>query len=222
MPTSGYAKKTKGTLRRKRRRRMGRIKKYKRAGLQLYRDVKMLKNFINTEFGYNDGHSSSTVDNNGTFVLFNGLTKGDDAFNREGRSVRFKSLQLKLTGLINGSATDTRLRFILFIDKSPQGTQPPNSELLELNTNYIDSYRNLAFRKRFVILKNWVVLLDSNDPHQEISHYQRIDLKTIYNGGNAGGIADIESNALYMYVVSDETVNTPGVVVSYRVRFIDN
>lgn len=217
----GYARKS-GNRKRYRRRRPGRFKKYRRAGLQLYRDVRKLKNFINTEFGYSDGRTSTSVNTGGQMILLNGLATGNDAFNREGRQVRFKSLQLKLTAGINASATDTRIRWILFIDKSPNATQPTAAELLALNTQYVDSYRNLNFRKRFVILQNTVQLLDTSDPQQEINIYRKIDLKTVYNASDVGTIADIESNALYVFVVSDEATNSPNAVCSYRIRFIDN
>jgi hypothetical protein len=49
-----------------------------------------------------------------------------------------------------------------------------------------------------------------------------LDLKTTYDDSNAGTVADIISNGLFIFQLSNEATNTPTVNHNIRIRFIDN
>lgn len=188
---------------------------------QLQRDVKNLKNFINVEFKYKDTELSVNPSASGAFYLLNGLQTGDNVINRDGRLVRIKSCQAKYKLTMNASATNTTVRFLWFIDKQANQSTPTGSDLF-INVN-TQGLKNLNNRKRFVFLKDQTISLSSNSlTEKRFNYYRKLDMKTVYDAGDAGTIADITTNALYLYVISDEAVNTPSLELYNRIRFIDN
>lgn len=218
----GYARKYYKTKYGKRN--AGRWNIYGRAGKQLAKDVWTLKNLINVEFKSSDIYNSTqTAPLAGALVLVNHLTKGDDYNNRDGRQVRFKSLFLNGRVIMHASATHTAVRMVVFIDKQPNGVVPTATDVLSTaTTNLIDAFRNLNNRKRFVILKDARYTLNTDYPEKQIKYYKKLDMKTIYDDGDAGTIADITTNALYVMWISDEGTWVPDVRVPARLRFIDN
>lgn len=211
---------------RKYKRKFGRKKRtrwsiYGAAGKQLVKDVKSLKNLINTEWKDCEVGTSATPTTTGSLILLNGLTKGDDYNNRDGRSARFKSIQLSLATVLNGSASTTRIRWALVIDRDASNTV--NSAAIY--SNEYASFRNLDNRRRFTFLKegHYTSGIYNGAPSTKIvDYYRKIDMHTIYDDSNNGDITDIRTNALYLYLWSDQATNTPTVGITTRLRFIDN
>ncbi len=191
-------------------------------GKKIYNDVQYLKSLINTEFKCNDPLSNNTLTPNtaGSLFLLTGLNTGDQADDRDGRVVRWKSVQLAFTFTVNTAAIATFVRSILFIDKQPNQTLALASELLDIQA--ITTFRNLDNRKRFVILWDKVIEVHQGHANMYVNYYRTTDMKTIYDDSDGGDISDITTNAMYLLIFSDEAVNTPTVIVSARLRFIDN
>ncbi len=216
----------KNTYRRKRtyRRKPTRMQNYS-AGLgQLKSDVMRLKGLINVEFKCVDTVLSSTVNSSGTLQLLNGLAQGDTATTREGATVRFKSLQLKGFMAIAGAATATACRRLVFIDKQPNQAAPVVGDILDNTTAaLVNSFRNLSHRKRFVILRDDHFTMSEGGPealwYPDV--YMSLDMITTYNG-NAGTIADIETNAIWAMYISSEATAAPSIAHNVRIRYIDN
>ncbi len=184
-------------------------------------DVARLKGLINTEFKQADTTATGVVGTTASILLINGLAKGDDFDTRDGRQVRMKSAQIAITYKMSQSATFSQIRCMVVIDKQP-------NEILLVITDLLDSqamqtFRNLDQRKRFVILKDEVVSM-SIDGEQGgiIKWYKRMDMKSIYDDSDAGDITDISTNALYLILFSTEATNTVTISRSTRVRYIDN
>lgn len=196
---------------------------YGRIGRKIYRDVSYLKNMINTEFKSEDVVTTINPDNtagsSGSRTLLNALTRGDTIDTRDGRQVRFKSVQVNINSVINTSATDTRVFVALVIDKQPNQNAPTYAQVFDQGQAM---FRNLDWRKRFVVLRKWIIKLNQDYPEQVRNLYKKIDMKTVYNDGNTGTVTDITTNALYLVHLSDEPTNTPSVTLSTRLRFIDN
>lgn len=194
---------------------------YGAAGSQLVKDVSMLKNMINTEYKVINSTRSTSITNSGALTLLNAAAKGSNQGDRDGRQFRVKSVEAKYFWRINASATTTVCRMMLFIDKQPSGATLSTSDLLE--TVSVVGQRNLDNRKRFVILRDELVGLgDNGNQICPGKFYKKLDMKTIFDDSDAGTIADISSNALYCFFISDQATNTPHVEFDARVRFIDN
>jgi len=201
-----------------------RKRKPKKGNAKLALRVKRLESLTGKpEFKVIDSVGSTTVSTTGTLTLLNGLAEGDSATTRDGRQVLFKSIQLFLRGTMNGSATNTTIRSIIFMDKQPNETAPTMASLLATTVaGGVDAYRNLDNRKRFVILHDSRMILTTDFSERVHEHYKKMSLVTQYDSGNAGTIADITSNSLYLLQVCDEATNTPVQIFNVRLRFIDN
>lgn len=196
---------------------------YGAATAQLYKDVAMLKNLINVEFKVSDTtHSEGALAQVSEGFLLNGLIKGDDISTRDGRQVRWKSVQVDGYWLQHASAVNTNLRIILVIDKQPSEVEPAFTDIYDTDTEL--SHRNLNNRKRFVILKvfNQIITTQGGDSMRNFAFYEKLDMKTVYDASNTGDVGDISSNALYLFFVSNQPTNRPTVQFNSRMRFIDN
>ncbi len=189
---------------------------------KLTKDVSKMMGLLNTEFKSIDIAASGTVSTTAGFVLLNGTAPGDDFDTRDGRVIRMKSIQITLTYFINSNATLTFIRILVFIDKQPNEATPTITQLLD--TSSIVSFRNLDFRKRFIILKDDIVAMTIQGANRLGSwkYYKQIDAKTQYDADTTGTIADITTNAIFLMLVSSEGTNLPNVTRVSRVRFIDN
>jgi len=200
-----------------------RYKSYSRGVRQLASDVSKLYGMVNVEYKVKDLVATATPSTSGSLTLLNGLTKGDDYNNRDGRQVRWKSIQMYLRSTIHASATNTSIRAIIFIDKQASETAPTVASLLDITTaSGVDAFRNLSNRKRFVILADKRVTLNTDFPEKTTRYYKKIDMKQIFDDSDAGTVSDVTTNSLYVLFISDEATNVPNVIHNFRLRFIDN
>lgn len=186
--------------------------------------VQYLKGLINVEFKTIDNIYSTTYSNSWSLNLINGISKGDDYNNRDGRQIRVKSIQLSFNPVMNSSSTVNQMvRIICFIWKAPDGTAPTIDDVLEAGATAMVRIRSLSDRKNTVILYDKVINLSAGDKSNVVErYYKRMDMKVVFNDGNTGSISDIDSNALYVAIVSNDNTNQPTVNWTSRVRFIDN
>lgn len=80
--------------------------------------------------------------------------------NRTGRKIKYSYLKLNILQDVTLEAADNidgnvLVRFIVFWDKAPNGTDPAITEVLA--NDLFNSFPNLNNRQRFRILKDWVV-----------------------------------------------------------------
>ncbi len=184
-------------------------------------DVTRLMGLLNTEFKQKDITASQTINNVAKITLLNGLSKGDDFDDRDGRVVRVKSIQISLIYEMSTVATFTQMRIMVVLDKQPNEMTLVINDLLD--SSALQSFRNLDNRKRFVILRNEIVSMSiSGAQGGYFEYYKKFNLKTIYDDSDVGDIADISTNAIYLILLSNEPTNLPTVIRSTRVRYIDN
>lgn len=195
---------------------------YGKAATQLYNDVATLKNLINTEFKAIDTTvSSSSISTSATAWLLNGATKGDDLNTREGRQFRMKSIQYHIACTMNAAASHTSVRLVLVLDKQANAAAPAFSDIFSVASTR--GLRDLDGRKRFWIIKDQTIDLSiTGQQERNLKFYRQFDIKTIFNSGNAGTIADIDTNSLYLFIISDEATNQASVSGFARLRYIDN
>ncbi len=184
-------------------------------------DVSKLMGLINTEFKQKDLTATQTINNVAKITLLNGLAKGDDFDDKDGRVVRIKSIQVSLIYEMSTVASFTQMRIMVVLDKQPNETTMVINDLLD--SSALQSFRNLDGRKRFVILRNEVVSMSITGTQGGVfEFYKKFNLKTIYDDSDVGDIADITTNAIYLVLLSNEPTNLPTVIRSTRVRYIDN
>ncbi len=201
---------------------------YGRMGQKVFTDtawlvnkVHQLSGLINTEFKSNDTDGATTVTTTPLILLISGLARGDDLGDRDGRMVRWKSVSVKLQITMHATPIDDMIRIMVVIDKQPNETLLVIGDLLLSVTP--QGQKNLSQRRRFVILKDEVISLSVGEGTTRFFQwYKKIDMKTIFDDSDAGTIADIETNAMYLILFGTEATNGITVGRTTRLRFIDN
>lgn len=203
--------------------RPSRWKIYKQAGSQLWRDVKYLKSVINVE--YKNVDNSATAQSPTTtpiFMLLNGVATGTDSTDRTGDSVKFVSILFRVRMILNINTNQTIIRLMIVRDKQPNTAIFTQADLLA-STTAILSPINLANGKRFKVMIDRTVKLDTNNEEKSMNIFKKMKLHTRY-GTNTNGIASINTNSIYFIIWSDQAAAGTAPLCEWysRLRFIDN
>lgn len=218
------------TLAQKRKyRRQGRRRFKKRIPYKVLKGAYKAYRYLNPEQKYVDELlNAAAVSNTGTFKDMPAMTRGTAVSERMGDQIKMTSMYYKYNVSLGTAATINILRLMVIIDKQPNGARPlPGDILQNTGTNLICiSPYNLANNKRFIILHDEQMSLVASATSQSItgSFYKELDYHTRYNTGNTGNVADIETNNLLVYIVSNQTSvsSQPTINIYSRLRFVDN
>lgn len=215
------------TRRRTRRRappRRSNYKNYSYWGIvrKVARDVGRLKNLVNVEFKKIDvGPTDLATYASGHVICLNPVATGDDYNARDGRQIRMKSIELKIRATAHASSTDTTVKVALVCQKDVDGAAPAVGDIFD--SQVVNSMRNLSERRDIFVMWQRIINIPLNTRRVATTHmYRKIDMKTVFNANNAGTVADIETNGLFLYLLSTEATNTPTVNYASRIRFVDN
>jgi len=151
--------------------------------------------------------------------------RGDDATEREGRSLSVKSILMRWNvSMTTTSAGGGNFRIVVIYDKSPNGALPAVTDIFQNNVQ--NSPLRLDYKDRFICL------VDEYTPCLGISTnfslsgkiYRKLNLQFEYNGNNFGDISDQTTGALYLLASQNGGVFTtaPTISVRCRTRFQDN
>ena len=193
---------------------------YGQIARKVWRDVKYLKSIVNVEKKYLDVTDSRTYSNLLFAQLLNGIAQGDTSITRDGDSVKWISLFIRVNSVINAAASATRVRLMLLRDKQPNTGLSSTTNILADNTNIL-SPRNLDWNYRYKVYKDMVIHLNTDRPEKEIKIFMKLKFHTRYTD-NGATVASISTNTLLLCFMSDEAVNEPTVTFYSRLRFIDN
>lgn len=183
--------------------------------------------------------SLSTFNTTGSSQLLNALSQGTTATTRVGNEAIFKSIYMKATvypGVTTGVTQN--IRVMLVLDKQPNGAAMPivgatstTGRLLFATAGTCYPYvpLDLFNKDRYVSLYDKVYAI--NPPFStaavqfEVKKYINLGkgIQSIYNG-NAGTIADLSSNALYLVICGDQPSgnNAMNIAGNIRLRYVDN
>jgi len=234
----------------KRRRGSGTRRLAKRA----LRGVKRLNRYIETKHVDNQ-NLAGTITNVATAIVLNDIVQGNSGITRIGDRLHIKSVTFK--GIFNislssGQADATvhypKIRFILVIDRQPNGATPNLTDILSVSANTVPGTefyhgRDWAKRSRFKILKEKIIRFPQlstqllaaagtttgriHEPYGEklwrFHHrFRGSGLRTDYFG-NAGTIADITKNTLLLVYFSNTTAGDAAINMTnwQRITFKD-
>lgn len=204
---------------------------YSKAGMQLYRDVRLLKDLINTEKKFVEVTGSAVqlqTNTTGTLVLLNGLTQGTNLTDRVGNSIKMSSIMLEGFLALNSVALYDYVNVSLVLDRQPNGVQPAYTQIYDIGTGPASLGQRSKFTvDRFKVLKSWDIPLSQNGEQMKKFHcYLKLpsgtDSHTKYNNANFGTIADISTNAVYLVFAGNATSNFSFISYFSRIRFVDN
>jgi len=174
---------------------------------------------------------TNSVDcNTGTAVLLlNGIARGDEIFERNGREVIMKSIQVALRAAGTAATGIGQSCRVLFVyDRQTNAAALTAAQVLTAADTLAP--RNLENRRRFKILYDRLFDLPSritatvSGPEKvHDKFYRRLRHPITFNSGDAGTVADITTGSLYAVVIGDVVAgDTDASVTLYsRIRYQD-
>jgi len=180
----------------------------------------------------------------GAFQLMNGMQMGTTYNDRIGRRICVKSIYIR--GIVGQEAAITTIsspinapgqlaRLIVFVDMQPNGAVPALTDILFEATACAQLNPNNRDRFKILVDKQWTVgrltydttngIGFADNCQWPVKKYKKMNVKTTFNGGNAGTIGDIATGALYMLWVGSEPAGTDTDCVFFgtaRIRYYDN
>lgn len=154
------------------------------------------------------------------FTLLNGCARGDDIGERTGRQITPTKLSIRgYSQVTSGTGIDQCHRFIVFIDHQPNGAAPTVTDLLTASS--VVANTNLDNRNRFTIVMDRMFQLNASaesGSKRNINVTIPLKMATTFNSGNAGTIADIQTNSLYLLTFSDVAAGATAGFVELRLR----
>lgn len=208
-----------------RRKYIGRAGQYARTAFDAWKLAKYAVSMLNVEKKFFDvtAFSGTAIDNAGAIVSLTSIPSQEAAVDqgesRDGDQVRLKSLLLRMSALVNASATATNLRIMVLCDKMSLATPPVMTDILESAS--VTSPMNLANRMRFRMLYDKVFnLVPTTDKASFFSKpFFRLSSKLVWASDTTD---EAQANNYYIVAISSEPTNTPTLTVESRVRFVDN
>jgi hypothetical protein len=178
----------------------------------------------------------------GTFACLNAPIVGPETYQRIGRRIFMKSLQIKGAIILGGTSVQDISRVLVVYDKQPNAALPVLADLVQ-NSNAGLASNNLSFpninnRDRFVYLKDYKILTPSftvtagvitNDVILDpIFHSFNFDwtiglrkLEATYNAVNGGTVADITTGSLFIVAFDGNNAGTVSCAFSSRLTYTD-
>lgn len=196
--------------------RAGRNINISRRGLQLSRG----------ELKAVDTSATLAVDTASSVQLLNGIARGDDISERNGRQVVMKALEFKgVTYATTGTGVDQIHRILIVYDHQANAAAPTAANILASNA-YL-SPANLEYRQRFQILADKLVYINASAEAATgklVNLNKRMNLPVTFNSGDAGTIADITTGSLYLLVLGSVAAGATAGSITFtaRVRYQDS
>lgn len=170
----------------------------------------------------------------GSVTCLNLCNEGTGVSQRVGRKICLKSVQVRgRVNPVDNTTVDQCVRVMLIWDKQVNGVIATIAEILSAATS--ESFMNLDNRERFVVIMDKQFVLGAQDSAtgytgsptiHPINKYKKLPEGsfTIYDGTGAG-IADINTGALYLVTIGDQTAASAvgGTArLACRVRYTDS
>lgn len=190
-----------------------------------------LRNSSVSELKYIDTTINASAPSTGAILPAAGtlvpIAIGTGPSERIGRQVKVKSINayITLTKNSSGNATDV-VRIILCLDTQCNGSAPTVTDILA--TASVNSFRNMANSKRFVVLKDTEQTITSTTWNgtafapitRQLDIFRKVNYSIEYDQTlNTGAITTIRSNNLVLLAIT--AYNTIDVLGTVRIRYDD-
>ena len=185
---------------------------------------------MQVELKYVDVSGSGSMNTTLVETLLNGLTQGTTGSTRVGTQISVVSLELWATAKTDTDGVEQFGRFLLVLDTQTRGQSPTASGFPVLTSTSVNSPPTMAAGirydilcdKRFAIGHHVTTGTETSRVFYEIVDFTR-PLVVQYNSGNAGTVADISQNSLYLVYLGTEAPGTTDIVFDYycRIKYFD-
>jgi len=176
------------------------------------------------------GNQSTGATGAVSIVLINASVPGTGATNRIGRKIIMKNILMRCYYDAGTNSNSGYVRTMLVYDMQANGATPSAADIfMNGSTPFITMPMNLDNRDRFRVIHDrtrYLAGANGNTDTNEIYYKKYIKLgkglETIYNAGSAGTVADIQTGALYLVVMTCNDTANVNARVETRIRFVDN
>jgi len=165
---------------------------------------------------------TSVLNATGGIQLLNGIARGDDINQRNGRQVTISALHLRLQASVTVSTgVDQVARVLVVMDQQPNGAALTIANVLDNSASYVYAQYNRDYRMRFRVLRDMTFQLNAaaeSGSQRFINARIPVNAVMTFNNGNAGTIADIATNSVYLITVGSENAGATAGSCSGTVR----
>ncbi len=160
-------------------------------------------------------------------LLLNGLQNGAARNQRIGQRATFGTLDMNIrlmTGT-NSFSNAQSTRVMIVREKPCLGTALSLESLLDAAapyTHYVYNYKDRDFTTRFFVIYDEVFSLDGVSPFAQTLRIKKsLNFTSNYARGDTGTVTDIDTNSLYLVVITDWTSAStpPSFVYDYNLFF---
>lgn len=154
-------------------------------------------------------------------AIMNNIVLGTTGSLRIGQQIKCVALYVQCDIVLNPLASSDNVRLFVILDHQANGTSAPVNQILQVSNDTMSPLTQ-GEGKRFRILYDKHFVLCSNGASEKfIRIYKKLWFYTKYNTGNAGTVADINTNALYFGYMSANGVNLSQMAYYARFRWCD-
>lgn len=165
-------------------------------------------------------------------LLLNALSRGNTNSTRIGDRVRIRKIHINLKFYVTATmgAIVGMVRPYLIQYKNPRGVAPSatGSDVFDQANPGLSSTFNdqIDWHSRFKVIHDfghhaiWPQY-SAQLPEIMLSFTKNLKFISDYSLGNAGTIADIDKNAIYLYIVADNPASTLNCEVAYKIYYKD-
>lgn len=182
-----------------------------------------VKSLMNIEYKVHERDVATTASTTaGSVVGLSLIAEGDDNTDRNGRSVRAKSLDIHCSFKhnVSGVAGPQWIRFVIFMDMHGDGTTPDITDVF--TSTDLEAFRNLDNTDRYKVLmdKNYVVSSWTAGGFTMKKHF-RLNNKLEFIG-TGDTVADAGAGSIWAIFLGDQAAYGPYYTFASRLRYIDN
>lgn len=182
----------------------------------------MVKKLLNVEYKHIDtAVVTSNPSTSGTVLAMNACAEGNGSGERNGLSIRIKSIFLRGYAVEHLSSSDTLLRIMIVKAKNPKGTTPTISDIFESTSPYLSLQNNVKTSEYTILWSKFIAMSSSGTSAYYLDKFLKTNFHAKYNS-SAGTASAIEWNGVYLVLLSNQPTNTPGFTYTARIRYIDN
>lgn len=213
--------------RRYRRRRFPRYRRYRRSGIRgrvNYLSRKVRQIVKSEEWKHNDVAYAGGVGTTPAIVHVTGINEGPNFNERSGSKITLRSFWLRGYITLNNASANSMVRIFIIMDKTPRvsNANPLFADMIDTTVGVAwNQHRNLDFRQRFSILKDYRAGLEGSGREKaNFSLYCPMNIQTQYS--DPTGASGRTGPQLYVVMVAEDNTNQPVFTWNSRLRFTDS
>lgn len=187
-----------------------------------FKTAKIAMSLLNVELKHFDQLDNSLSTAGGTWLVQNcfDIAQGNTDETRNGEKLRVKSLQIKALITKNTNAVQTLFKLVVVKIPTSHSDTAPQTQVFK--TQYINSFRNMEYTKKFQVIYTKTISLTAITPRKQIEKYLKLDIPVSYTSSSANSV---EANQYVIMITSDNNPAAslaPIISLNTRVRYIDN